>query len=352
MNKFLLTMISTLFLGIIQAETAQGRTTAWQSLRTAYPRMLAKKQAQELATMEIDRVSATALRKVSIVLHGTTVFGSLRDSGRALPPLAQARVMLYEREALLGVLQEQDYEMNKSLRNIIKIGGSGVVVAKDVDRKVQAPLSLDKSTFSNTAYFYAQSIIDTLEEPALLVVGERDKINLIATDRELQKYGMPPRTLLKRVRRRAKSGSQDITHTLQELSQVGNDPYPTALAHALASDAGFDVHIEALTDPLLPDGTEAIADDLGLLPVSTKEAMALPGIETKAMIYELAARIAAINSNSGALRENLMRIIKLNNDDDHVEMTISLESKKISLDKNNVHEVQQLYQQVFVPPSS
>ena len=72
------------------------------------------------------------------------------------------------------------------------------------------------------------------------------------------------------------------------------------------------MQIEALADPLVDDWGE----------------MALPGIETKAMIYEFAARIAAANADGETLQANLYRILALNNDIDRVTMTVHCEVKR------------------------
>ena len=352
MNMFLLTMVGTLLINILQSDTAQGGAGALTRLRTLYPRMLAKQQAQELATTELDKVSAAALRKISIVLPGMPVPEAPQRFGQALPPLTQAMVMLHEQEALLKSLLGSSYETREALRNLIKLGGEGVIVVTHNDYNEQTPLNLDRRTFSNAIDFYSESTLAMLEKPAILFVGgKKNMLNLIGIDKELEKHGMPPRTLLDRITHRERNGGRELALALQELSQAGNSPYPTALVHTIAKDIGFNTQIEALAKPLLADNAEPIADDLEPLPESIREAMALPGIETKAKIFELAARIAAIKSDLKALYANLRRILDLNNNTDYVQMTVSLRGRKKVLSEDNLHAVQQLYRQVFAQPS-
>ncbi len=352
MNKFLLTMVSTLFISaqvaaaqghvgtfgglrttyprLLAKIQAQGHVGTFAGLRTTYPRLLAKIQAQELATMELDRASAESLRSISIVLDGMAV--SPERFGRALPPLMQARVMLHEQEALLEVLRKASrYEISVPLRKIVKLAGNGAIELKHADATEQA--RLDKANLFAAVYFYIENVRKLVGEEAFVIEGSKDSLFLIRLGRNLEKHGMRTESLLNRVEERKKTGRRDIARALQELSKAGDDPYSTALVRTLAESIGFSVQIEALAKPIVDGGGD----------------MALLGVETKAMIYELAARIAAANADGETLQANLYRILALNNDIDRVTMTVALRGKKVVLNEDNFYQVQQLYMQVFSP---
>ena len=329
MNKFILTMVSTLFISA-QVAAAQGRMGVFAGLRTLYPRLLAKIQAQELATMELDRDSAESLRSISIVLDGMAV--SPERFGRALPPFMQAMVMLHEQEALLEVLREASrYEISLPLRKIVKLAGNGVIEIKHDNATEQT--RLDKANLSAAVDFYIENVRKLVGKEVFVIVGSKDPLSLIGLGRNLQKYGMRTESLLNRVEKRKKTGRRDIARALRELSKAGDDPSPTAIVRTIAESVDFSVQIEVLAEPLLNDWGE----------------MALLGAKTKAMIYEFAARIAAANADGETLQANLHRILALNNDIDSVTMTVALRDRKVVLNESNFYQVQQLYLQVFSP---
>ena len=332
MNKFILTMVGTLLSGT-QVAAAQGRMGVFGGLRTAYPRVLAKVQAQKLATMELDRASAESLRQLSIVMHGMPV--SPAHFGRALPPLRQARVMLYEREALLEVLRRSSRdEVSVPLRKMVKLANNGTIELKHDNDTEQ--VSLDQYNLSDAVDFYVEIVLELAAEEAFVIAGSKDPLALIRLGRLLEEQGRRSESLLSRVKERQKTGRRDITRTLQELSQAGDDPYPTALVRTIAENIGFSVQIEALAEPIVDDWGE----------------MALPGIETKAMIYEFAARLAATHADGETLQANLRRILALNNDIDRVIMTVAVRGRKVVLSEASFFAVQQLYLHVFAPTAS
>lgn len=327
MNKFLLTMISILLIGL-QSNTAQAKIGALEGLWTTHTRLMAKQQAQELATMELDRVSAMALRKISIVLDRTAL--SSEHLGRALPPLTQVRAMLLEREALMGVLRNSYYETREALRKIVKAAGNGAIVVKSGDGIEQAPLN--NSTLDNAADFYTENINALLNEPVIFITGSRDTFEIIAIgSRELEKHGTHTGSLLSRIEGRKNTGRRDLARALKELSKA--IPSSTVLVRTLAKNEGFSVQIEASATPLVKNWKE----------------MGLPGVETKAMIYELAARIAATQSEAETVLANLQRILALNNDNDSVQMTVALRGREVVLQEESLLQVQQLYLQIFDP---
>lgn len=326
MNKFLLTMVSILLIGL-QSNTAQAKIGALEGLRMTHTRLMAKQQAQELATMELDRVSAMALHKISIVLDGTAL--SSEHLGRALPPLTQVRAMLLEREALMGVLRNSYYETREALRKIVKAARNGAIVVKSGDGREQTPLN--DSTLDNAADFYTENINTLLNEPVIFITGSRDPLNIIATGRELEKHGTHTESLLRRIEGRKNTGRRGLARALKELSKA--IPSSTVLVRTLAKNEGFSVQIEASATPLVKNWKE----------------MGLPGVETKAMIYELAARIAATQSEAETVLANLQRILALNNDNDSVQMTVALRGREVVLQEESLLQVQQLYLQIFDP---
>ncbi len=344
MNRFLLTMAVTLF-SAAQISTAQGSLVG---LRTAYPRLLAKTQAQELAAIELDWLSAEVLQKFSVVVDGVPV--SPPSLGRALSPLTQARVMLHERETLLAALQQSHYEVRESLRKIIKLAGdanANIVLRRD-DGIIEQVL-LNRLNFSEAADYLTENMLARLDRPPLSIMGSKNRLGSIRLSSMLEMHGISTRPLLQRVEEREKNGRRDIAHVLRELGEAGNDPYPTALVHMRAKDTGFSVQIEAFTTPWVEEASlapEAMADDLTIFAAAQQE-MVLPGIETKVALYELAARIAAANFDTEALRANLRRILALNNSTDQIQMTVSLRDELVVLGLDTLHTVQQLYLRVF-----
>ena len=320
MYKFLLTTSIMLCLGT-QASTAQGRMGVLEGIRTLHARTMAKRLAQELTTMELDHPSALALRQINIVRSGL-----LEPSGKVLPPLAEVRVMLYEREAQLAATQNSRYYTYDALRKIIALAGNAAIVREHDNTKEQVDLHI--SSLGDAADFYLENVNELLDEPVILIPSDKEQRRLMNISMELREYNVRPEVLLDRLASRRKSGRKDLARTLQELSNYHSS---TAQVHILAKNANFLVHIESYAEPLVRDWKD----------------MSLLGLETKAMIYEFAARLAAAEGNGEKVQDNLQRVLNLNNDIDHVEMTVSLRGRKVVLSPQTIGEVHQLYLQIF-----
>ncbi len=328
MYKFPLMVVVVLFVAS-QLAAAQGGGLA--GLRTVFPRLLARMQAQELATMEIELAAAASLRQLAVVVDGRAV--SSPQLGKPLPPLVQARMMLHEREALLAVLRSSRHTIRTSLRSIVRLAGEGEVVVRHAGGATQQVV-LEKASLSAATDFYTQNVRELVGEGVFVIVGSKEPLSMLSLSDYLKEHGKHVVSLLMRVGERKRTGRRDIARALRELGSAGDGAYLPERGRTAVVGTDFAVRTTARAEPIIDAGEET----------------ALLGIETKADIFEFAARLAATRGDGEAVRANLRSVLALNNDSDRLTMTIAVQDGEVVLlNEANLFEVQRLYLQIFAP---
>lgn len=202
------------------------------------------------------------------------------------------------------------------------------------DDGVEEQHIIDKTKINSAINFYIDKALDLTSEGAVVIDTREDPIYLIGFARKLhEEFGVEMSYVRERVESREKAGHKDLARVLRKLGKWRNDSFVTAYTNELAKWRGFTVEIEASAEPMVKDQDWPV--------------MSLPGVEVKAKLFELAARIAANFHRVDKLAANLQSIIDLNNSTDNVTLTVNFKNIEVTLDEHTHHTVKQLYLQAF-----
>ena len=344
MSTFLLTTVIVLFTAA-PTLSARPRVGMVEGVRSLWNITQAAPNLQKLATTEIDMLAAHALHQLKITVPGFSANGH----EPALPPLMQARVLLHEQEALLAALAKNGYGVKKELKKIIALTGEGRAVESNDDNGAERVSvikfthadggnehhEIDKDKLDSAVSFYINKALDLTSEDVFVVDTRENLIYLVGLARKLNEtFGIEASDVRDRVMRREKAGRRDLYRALRELGERRhNNPFIAANTKELAERREFFVDIQAQAEPLVES--------------QDWPTMSLPGVEVKAKIFELAARIAANYGHYDKLAANLQSIIDLSNSTDSVALKVTFNNMEVTLDEHTYHAVQQYYRKAF-----
>ena len=347
MNKILLTAVAVLLATKPALSAPVGLA---ERLRTLWSIAQAAPRLQKLALAEIDVYSANVLRQLKITVPGFSTDPRAYDS--ALPPLKQARVLLHEQEALLAALARQHHTVKGELQKIIALTDEvramehpdntglekAAVIRFSRDDGTEEQHIIDKTRIESAIRFYIDKALYLTNEEAVVIDTREDPIYLLGFARRINEaFGVEMSYVQDRVVSRKMAGRKDLLRVLRELGKWHNNPSQAAYTNVLAAQRGLAVEIAAQAEPMVNN--------------QDWPTMSLPGVEVKAKLYELAARIAASYHDVDKLAANLQSIIDLNNSTDSVSLTVNFKNIEVTLNEHTYATVKNLYHQAFAASS-